>query len=196
MASADSSTALLRIDQVGSLVAPRTLIDAFDEHAMGNLTADQLKSTQDTAIRAVVQEQEDVGLPIITDGEFRRRNFQESFSAAVQGFEDATAPKERADWHEPNNPLHRTEQNFDAAGPAVVTRKAAVQRLKLRNNVVLDEYRFLAPLSRRPAKVSLIGPDRIAQRFAWERSRAVYRDVDEFIADVVAIERQMIGFSR
>ena len=193
MASADSSTALLRIDQVGSLVAPRTLIDAFDEHAMGNLTADQLKSAQDTAIRAVVQEQEDVGLPIITDGEFRRRNFQESFSAAVQGFEDAPASQERADWHEPNNPLHRTEQNFDAAGPAVVTRKAAVQRLKLKNNVVLDEYRFLAPLSRRPAKVSLIGPDRIAQRFAWERSRAVYRDVDEFIADVVAIERQMIG---
>ena len=87
MASADSSTALLRIDQVGSLVAPRTLIDAFDDHAMGNLTADQLKSAQDTAIRDVVQEQEDVGLPIITDGEFRRRNFQESFSAAVQGFE-------------------------------------------------------------------------------------------------------------
>ena len=193
MTSADASTAMLRIDQVGSLVAPKTLIDAFDGHAKGKLSAEELKSAQDDAIRIVVKEQEDIGLPIITDGEFRRRNFQESFGAAVQGFEATAAPPQRADWHEPNNPLHRTEQNFDAAGPAVVTRKAAVQRLKLKNNVVLDEYRFLAPLSRRPSKVSLIGPDRIAQRFAWERSQAVYADIDEFIADVVAIERKMIG---
>ena len=162
---------------------------------MGNLTADQLKSTQDTAIRAVVQEQEDVGLPIITDGEFRRRNFQESFSAAVQGFED--------ELHRRSAPIGMSRtirctarnRNFDAAGPAVVTRKAAVQRLKLRNNVVLDEYRFLAPLSRRPAKVSLIGPNINSSTLRMgEVTGRVYRDVDEFIADVVAIERQMIGF--
>jgi 5-methyltetrahydropteroyltriglutamate--homocysteine methyltransferase len=43
-----------------------------------------------------------------------------------------------------------------------------------------------------PAKVSLIGPDRIAQRFAWERSQAIYGSVQEFIDDVVAVERRMI----
>ena len=39
--------------------------------------------------------------------------------------------------------------------------------------------------------MTLIGPVRIAQRFAWEK-QSVYKDIDEFIADVVAIERQMI----
>ena len=51
---------------------------------------------------------------------------------------------------------------------------------------------FAAAVATHPVKVSLIGPDRISQRFAWERSQAVYKDIEEFIADVVAIERQMI----
>ena len=41
-------------------------------------------------------------------------------------------------------------------------------------------------------KVSLIGPDRIAQRFDHAASKAVYPTMDEFLADVVAIERAMI----
>ena len=80
MASADSSTALLRIDQVGSLVAPGALIDAFDKHAMGNLTADQLKSAQDTAIRAVVQEQERRR----TSNNYGRRVSSSEFSGELQ----------------------------------------------------------------------------------------------------------------
>jgi 5-methyltetrahydropteroyltriglutamate--homocysteine methyltransferase len=40
--------------------------------------------------------------------------------------------------------------------------------------------------------VSLIGPDRISQRFDHKASTAVYADMDSFMADVVAIERRMI----
>jgi 5-methyltetrahydropteroyltriglutamate--homocysteine methyltransferase len=129
----------------------------------------------------------------VTDGEFRRRNFQESFSAAVSGFDVPDHVERLKDWREPNRPLHRTEQNFDAQGPAITTRRPALERLRLKRNVVLEEYRFTAGFAQNPVKVSLIGPDRISQRFAWERSQTVYRDIDEFIADVVAIERQMIS---
>jgi len=48
-------------------------------------------------------------------------------------------------------------------------------------------------VAKAPAKVSLIGPDRIAQRFAYESSTAVYRDMDAFLADVVAIEREIVA---
>jgi 5-methyltetrahydropteroyltriglutamate--homocysteine methyltransferase len=182
----------LRVDQNGSLVAPQPLLDAFERHAAGKASEDELRAAQDDAIRNVIRKQEAVGMPIVSDGEFRRRNFQESFSNAVSGF-DVPAKVERiTDWREPNNPLHRTEQNFNAAGPAIATRRAVVERLKLKHNVVRDEYRFAAAAATRPVKVSLIGPDRIAQRFAWERSQAVYKDIDAFIADVVAIQRQMI----
>ena len=41
--------------------------------------------------------------------------------------------------------------------------------------------------------MTVLSADRISQRFAYERSTAVYRDMDAFLADVVAINRQIIG---
>jgi 5-methyltetrahydropteroyltriglutamate--homocysteine methyltransferase len=183
----------LRVDQNGSLVAPQPLRDIFQRHAEGAASDAELRAAQDDAIRDVVRKQEAIGMPIVTDGEFRRRNFQESFGHAVTGFDEPPDVYRHKAWREPNNPLHRTEQNFNAAGPAITTRRAVVERLQLRHNVVLDEYGSAAAAATRPVKVSLIGPDRIAQRFAWERSQAVYADVDAFVADVVAIQRRMIA---
>ena len=182
----------LRVDQNGSLVRPEPLLDAFDRHAHGRASDAELRAAQDEAVRAVIKKQEAVGLPVVSDGEFRRRNFQESFGNAVSGYDASAEAATRTDWREPNRPFHRTEQNFDAAGPAITTRRPAVERLRLKHNVILDEYRFAASVAARPAKVSLIGPDRIAQRFDWAKSQNVYKDVDEFTADVVAIQRQMI----
>ncbi|MFL6798355.1 MAG: hypothetical protein ACJ8F3_13175 [Xanthobacteraceae bacterium] len=182
----------MRVDQNGSLVSPSSLHVLFERHARGAATDDELRIAQDAAIEDVIRQQEKIGLPVVSDGEFRRRNFQESFSNAVSGFDVPPRADALTDWREPNNPLHRTEQNFNAAGPAITTRRAAVQRLRLKHNIILDEYTFAAARATRPVKVSLIGPDRISQRFAWERSQSVYSDIDEFIADVVAIEREMI----
>ena len=47
-------------------------------------------------------------------------------------------------------------------------------------------------VARKPAKVSLIGPDRISQRFDYQASTPVYRDMDDFLVDVVAIERTIV----
>ncbi len=182
----------LRVDQIGSLVRPTAVLDAFDRHVRGEADDAELSRVQDEAIRAAIRKQEDIGVPIVTDGEFRRRNFQESFGNAVSGYDVPERVEALTDWREPNRPLHRTEQDFDAPGPAITTRRPVAQRLRLKRNLILGEYRFAASAAARPAKVSLIGPDRIAQRFAWEKSQAIYHDIDEFIADVVAIERQMI----
>ena len=188
----------IRVDQVGSLVVPDNLVEASVQNAKGMLSDADLRRIEDDAVRDVIAKQEAVGLPIITDGEFRRRNFQDSFGNAVSGFDTPVVAgtirqwRDPAAWRDPNNPLSRTEPNYDAAGPAITTRRATIERLRLKNNVILDEYKFAASIGRTPAKVSLIGPDRIAQRFAWERSQAVYGSVQEFIDDVVAVERRMI----
>jgi len=58
---------------------------------------------------------------------------------------------------------------------------------------ILEEFRFAQQLTTTPIKVTLIGPDRITQRFAYEQSRAFYSSVEEFVADVITIERQMIA---
>ncbi len=41
--------------------------------------------------------------------------------------------------------------------------------------------------------MTLIGPDRIAQRFDWQNSTDVYATIDEFMADVVRVEREIIA---
>ena len=119
----------MRVDQNGSLVRPKALLDVFDRHAHGEATDAELRAAQDAAIRAVIRKQEAVGLPIVSDGEFRRRNFQESFSNAVSGYDVPARAETLTDWREPNNPLHRTEQNFNAPGPAIMTRRPVVERL-------------------------------------------------------------------
>jgi methionine synthase II (cobalamin-independent) len=59
-------------DMVGSLLRPSRLTDARAERRAATLSADELRSVEDAAIEEAVRHQEDVGLPAVTDGEFRR----------------------------------------------------------------------------------------------------------------------------
>ena len=183
----------LRADHNGSLVSPQYLKDAFQHYAEGSISLGELREAQDRAIVHALKKQEETGMPILSDGEFRRRNFQESFSAAVTGFDVPEGKEKSVERLEPNRPLSRTEQDFQAAGPALLTRRPVKARLQLARNVIADEYRFSAAHTNMPVKVALIGPDRISQRFAWEQSKHIYADMDAFLADVVAIERKMIA---
>ena len=184
----------IRIDHIGSLVRPSRLKDAFARYDRGQATREELIKAQDNAIRDVIQKQEAHGFPVVTDGEFRRHSFQESFSECVSGFD---VPKnislyyEKRDLNE--NPLERAEQNFDEAGPAIITRRGAAERLKLVRNLPLEEFRYSQSVAKVPAKVTVLGPDRIAQRFKWEASLNVYKGLDDFVEHIVQIERQIIA---
>lgn len=186
-----------RTDVVGSLLRAEPLKAArraFDE---GRIAADELARAEDAAIVAALAMQEAAGLDVVSDGELRRLNFQDSFGAAVEGYDSAPATLK---FHEARmagaKPLSRFELPFahePSKGTAVVQRQRALTRLNLRRNLILEEYRFAAAHARRAVKVSLIGPDRISQRFDWANSTAVYPTVDDFLADVVRIEREMIA---
>jgi 5-methyltetrahydropteroyltriglutamate--homocysteine methyltransferase len=184
----------MRADHIGSLVRPATLREAFARHDRGQLSHDELRQAQDEAVRDVIVKQVEHGLPVVTDGEFRRHNFQESFSACVSGFD---VPQNISLYYEHRDvnltPFERAEQNFDEAGPAIVTRRPAVERLRLVRNLPLEEFRFAHSVADKPVKVTLLSPDRIAQRFKWEASKPIYKDLDDFVAEVVSIERQMIS---
>ena len=183
----------IRIDHIGSLVRPNKLKDIFSRYDRGQVSRDELTNAQDGAIHEVIQKQEAHGFPVVTDGEFRRHSFQESFSECVTGFD---VPKnislyyEKRDLNE--NPLERAEQNFEEAGPAIITRRGVAERLKLVRNLPLEEFRYAQSVANVPAKVTLLGPDRIAQRFRWEASLGVYKGLDDFVDHVVQIERQII----
>lgn len=188
--------AKIRSDVVGSLLRPARLKAArvsFDE---GKLGVNALRAIEDEEIRQAVRLQEQVGLAVVTDGEYRRLNFQDSFGESVSGF-DAEQASLRFYEHrvEGGSPLQRWEipQSGEIKGTAVSQRRPVVERLRLTRNTPLEEYRFVSRVARKPAKVTLIGPDRIAQRFDWQNSKNVYATIDEFMADVVRVEREIIG---
>ncbi len=184
----------LRIDHIGSMVRPAELKEVFARFDRGQASREELSKAQDEAIRDLIQKQEAHGLPVVTDGEFRRHSFQESFSECVIGFD---APKNVGLYYEQRelnqNPLERAEQNFEEAGPAIITRRGAVERLKFARNLPLEEFRYAQSVATVPVKVTLLGPDRIAQRFKWESSLNVYKGLDDFVEHVVEIERRMIA---
>jgi 5-methyltetrahydropteroyltriglutamate--homocysteine methyltransferase len=192
--TANTGLDAIRVDHIGSLVRPPKLREVFARFDRKQADPEELRQAQDEAIRNIIARQEAHGLPIVTDGEFRRHNFQESFSEAVSGFD---VPQDTSRYYETRqvnvNPLERAEQNFDETGPAIITRRGAAERLKLVRNVPLEEFRYSQSVAKAPVKTTLIGPDRVAQRFRWETSRSVYNGLDDFVDHVVAIQRQMIA---
>ncbi len=180
---------------VGSLLRPERLKRARRRFDAGETGAGELRAAEDECIREAVGMQEAAGLGVVTDGEFRRLNFQDSFGACVEGFR-SVAPRMEIleDQARHGKALQRWDVHRDAAaGVPVWHRLPAAERLRLVRNLPLDEYRYVNTVAHAPAKVTLIGPDRISQRFDHEGSRDVYATPEEFLDHVVAIEQAMVA---
>jgi methionine synthase II (cobalamin-independent) len=175
---------LMRVDHVGSLIRPTRLVEMFKRHAAGEASENELKQSQDDAIRQVIADQEAHNLPVVNDGEFRRVSFQDSFGSSVSGF---NAPKNTV-------PLQLRRAQLDAKEtPALAGRKPVSERLSLLRNQPLEEYLFASSVAHKPVKVTLLSLDRICQRFDYQNSYSVYSGMDDFVADVVALQRRMIS---
>ena len=84
-----------RAETVGSLLRPpalKTAMEAFYAHDHSAVLEEErakdrseLRALEDESIRSVVQRQIDCGLDVVTDGEFRRWMFMNSFYDAVDG---------------------------------------------------------------------------------------------------------------
>jgi 5-methyltetrahydropteroyltriglutamate--homocysteine methyltransferase len=165
---------------------PEPLKAAFQRRAAGEIDDAELERIQDDAIRTLVATEERHALPLAGDGEFRRRNFNQSF-AVVAGMEgwygalDRSFGTRKADVADP-----KREHGNEFRSPVT-------QKLKLTRNAPLDEYWFVAGLTSRPATVTLISADRLTQRYDYEASRAIYPTVDAFVDDVAATQSTMVG---
>ena len=181
----------MRVDQVGSLLRPLRLKEAFAKYGSGEVDDQALRQVQDEAIRDVIAKQEARNLPIVTDGEFRRTSFMESF-AVVAGVEEWQAGVKT--YHEILARKDTTEsQTVKGQDPILLNRKRVTQKLKLLHNNLLDDFRFCQRLTERPVKVTLISADRISQCYDSESSRPVYPNTDDFVRDVVGVERQIVS---
>src|ERR1051326_752371 len=79
------TTPPFRADHVGSLLRPAALKEARAKHAQGGITAAQLKDIEDREIEKVIKKQEEIGLKLATDGEFRRSWWHFDFFRGLDG---------------------------------------------------------------------------------------------------------------
>jgi 5-methyltetrahydropteroyltriglutamate--homocysteine methyltransferase len=76
-----------RADQVGSFLRPERLKEARARRDKGEITAAQLKAVEDEEIKKVIKQQEDVGMQLATDGEFRRTFWHFDFLGGMTGID-------------------------------------------------------------------------------------------------------------
>jgi 5-methyltetrahydropteroyltriglutamate--homocysteine methyltransferase len=173
-----------RADHVGSLLRPPTLLRARADAAAGRLDAASLRGIEDAEIARIVRRQEEIGLPVVTDGEYRRASFLMDFYQRIAGL--TTTGMVRV-------PFHDAEHQVDFVVPSV----AVSDRLRLTETIFGDDFSYLASQARVTAKLTIPAPSILHRRggLAVTESGA-YRDQDQFFADLAAVykeEVQLLG---
>jgi 5-methyltetrahydropteroyltriglutamate--homocysteine methyltransferase len=82
-----TTTPPFRADMVGSLLRPASLKEARDKREKGQITPAELQRIEDQEIAKVLAKQEEVGLQLATDGEFRRSWWHFDFFWQLEGCE-------------------------------------------------------------------------------------------------------------
>ncbi|HEX2229622.1 MAG TPA: methionine synthase [Candidatus Binatia bacterium] len=183
----------VRLDQVGSLLRPEKLKSVYERHGRGAASDVTLREAQDEAILSVIVQQQAHDLPVLTDGEYRRLNFQDSFVESVSGFvPDKQTLQFQQSRTTGGQPLERWQPDSAKTDPKLQYWRPIIQRLRLSENQPLKEWRFAAKLTNKPLKVSIISPDRILENFERQNASGVYADREEYLADVVSICRRLV----
>jgi 5-methyltetrahydropteroyltriglutamate--homocysteine methyltransferase len=168
-----------RADHVGSLLRPQVLRQAFRDHMGGRLDDAAFARLQDDCIRDVVTMQEEVGLRVVTDGEFRRGSYWGRFVERIDGFSIKPAVFKFRD--DQGHQVDFTAPHADA-------------RLKRNRPLALDEFEFLKGIAKAEPKITLPAPSTMhfyrASDFAVP---SAYADVTSFFADLTRIFREEIA---
>ncbi len=156
---------------------------------MGRITAAEFDAVADDEVRRCVAIQEDAGVDIIVDGELRRDNFYSFITDKVDGTR-LMSLAEMLDTVEDKAAFEEMLQTLDA--PAFAIRNpTCIGKLKRREPLAADEFRFTRSLTDKPVKVTLPGPY-LLTRAMWvtAHSTAAYGDKPVMAEDVIAILRE------
>jgi 5-methyltetrahydropteroyltriglutamate--homocysteine methyltransferase len=168
-----------RADQVGSLLRPQYLHEAREAFATGKIDAEALREVENRAIAEVVKKQEAVGMPSITDGEFRRTYFHLDFYQHLEGVTISGNINASSD----------AQKSVGFTPPKL----SVTGKLRHQYPILLGDYQFLQ--SQTPAKVKITMPSPTMLHFRGGRAgidAKAYPDLEEFFADLAQAYRDEI----
>jgi 5-methyltetrahydropteroyltriglutamate--homocysteine methyltransferase len=166
-----------RADHVGSLLRPLALKEARSRHAEGRLSNVALRAIEDEEIAKVVKKQEEIGLQLATDGEFRRSWWHFDFYSGLQGVE-----------------LYTVGEGIKFAG--VTTKAESVRvggKIDFAGHPHLDHFKFLKAHTRVTPKMTIPAPSTLHFRQGRQSiSKEIYPDLDAYFDDVAAAYKKAI----
>ena len=177
-----NNQAPFKFDIVGSFLRPDYLKEAREQLKKGDITEEQLGKVEDQAIQELIDKQKKAGLPVITDGEFRRSWWHLDFMWGLQGVEKLEVTQ--------GYTFHDEVTRGESAG--------LCGKISGENHPFIEHFKYVklfedsSVLARQtiPAPAQFLAE--LERGDNLEKTRAWYPDEEELLQDIAAAYRQVI----
>jgi 5-methyltetrahydropteroyltriglutamate--homocysteine methyltransferase len=159
-----------RADEVGSLLRTAPLKEARAKREKSEITAARLAAVEDEEIRKITRKQEEVGLKLATDGEFRRSWWHFDFFGGLKGVE-----------------IYQAEQGIQFKGVQTSARAVRVTgKLDFpADHPMLEHFKFLKANTKATPKMTIPAPPVLHLRNGRNAvSSGIYPEMDAFFEDL------------
>jgi methionine synthase II (cobalamin-independent) len=158
-----------RADHVGSLLRSKPLQDARGKREKGAISGDQLKEVEDREIEKIIRKQEEIGLKLATDGEFRRAYWHFDFFSMLDGVE-----------------LYELDHGIQFQGVQSKPQSIRVTgKIGFSNHPMVEHFKFLKSHTRGTPKMTIPSPS--VMHFRLEPgavAKSAYPDRDAIFDDL------------
>src|SRR5229473_6104416 len=166
-----------RADHVGSFLRPAALKEARAKHEQGQLSAEALKDVEDREIEKVIKQQEEIGLQLTTDGEFRRSWWHFDFFGMLDGVD-----------------IYELDHGIQFQGVQTKPRSIRVTgKIGFSNHPMLEHFKFLKARAGVVPKMTIPSPT--VMHFRLEPgavAKSAYPDRDAIFDDLGAAYQKAV----
>jgi 5-methyltetrahydropteroyltriglutamate--homocysteine methyltransferase len=166
-----------RADHVGSILRSAPIKQARIRRDKGEISATDLKAVEDREIEKIIVKQEEIGLQLATDGEYRRAWWHFDFFSMLDGVE-----------------LYELDHGIQFQG--VQTKAQSIRivgKLGFSNHPMLEHFRFLKAHTSVVPKMTIPSPSVLHFRLEPDAVKsALYRDRDAIFEDLAQAYRAAI----
>jgi len=166
-----------RADVVGSILRTAPLKEARAKREKGEISAAQLTEVENREIEKIIKKQEEVGLKLATDGEFRRSWWHFDFFGMLDGVE-----------------IYSSDQGIQFQGVQTKAQSIRIKgKLGFSNHPMLEHFKFLKTHTRVVPKMTIPSPAVLHFRLAPDAvATKVYADRSAIFDDLAKTYRQAV----
>lgn len=192
--AAASARAIPRSEHVGSLLRPPALLEARARHRDGLIDAAALRAAEDAAIVAALALQRELGIEVLSDGEYRRGWFGENLYRVIDGLETGPARPTGRQWVGPGNQVSASAEDVGRKIVGSAVGHTAVRRIGATARIARHEADFLrAHAGGELFKVTSMAPAAYTESWFVAGAAPEYPRGVDLLADVARLLRDELA---